>query len=366
MINNNQNKILSISGFSFITKIHDGNFAAVNMNNNLQIFSGLKPFKCLNKKQLTKGTEIYNLKEIFISNKDEIKDSNINKIYLILYEKNILIYSFENGYKKIILIQKLNNSSYIGPLIQLSNKNILFFGKENKIKIMNYIGDKKSIYKNDIFISKRENDTFVLSFLELEKNQIITTSTNKHPKGENVIRIYNIDYNSNNYKLINHQNFNGYSCAIFENNMCKLNYQKTICIAINFYIKKNALINRNAIVLLNYEYLEITTIIEIEFNISTIFNFFSFKKEFNYTNEYEYIILSQYKESDTKIKNKSSDKNRFLDFYIFEPRNEYEPLLMEKHRIITHNQIDITNSFLLNSKYLVIFQTSQISIYEIY
>ena len=366
MINNNQNKILSISGFSFITKIHDGNFAAVNMNNNLQIFSGLKPFKCLNKKQLTKGIEIYNLKEIFISNKDEIKGSNVNKIYLILYEKNILIYSFENGYKKIILIQKLNNSSYIGPLIQLSNKNILFFDKENKIKIMNYIGDKKSIYKNDIFISKRENDTFVLSFLELEKNQIIATSTNKHPKGENVIRIYNIDYNSNNYKLINHQNFNGYSCAIFENNMCKLNYQKTICIAINFYIKKNTLINRNAIVLLNYEYLEITTIIEIEFNISTIFNFFSFKKEFNYTNEYEYIILSQYKESDTKIKNKSSDKNRFLDFYIFEPRNEYEPLLMEKHRIITLNQIDITNSFLLNSKYLVIFQTSQISIYEIY
>ena len=343
MINNNQNKILSISGFSFITKIHDGNFAAVNMNNNLQIFSGLKPFKCLTKKQLAKGTEIYNLKEIFISNKDEIKGSNINKIYLILYEKNILIYSFENGYKKIILIQKLNNNSYIGPLIQLSNKNILFFGKENKIKIMNYIGDKKSIYKNDIFISKKENDTFELSFLELEKNQIIATSTNKHPKGENVIRIYNIDYNSNNYKLIN-----------------------TICIAINFYIKKNTLINRNAIVLLNYEYLEITTIIEIEFNISTIFNFFSFKKEFNYTNEYEYIILSQYKESDTKIKNKSSDKNRFLDFYIFEPRNEYEPLLMEKHRIITHNQIDITNSFLLNSKYLVIFQTSQISIYEIY
>ena len=79
MIKQNFNKIFSISGFSFLTKIHDGNFAAINMNNLLKIYSGLKPFNCLNQTKITsKGTDIYNLKEIFISNDD-------TKIYIILY-----------------------------------------------------------------------------------------------------------------------------------------------------------------------------------------------------------------------------------------------------------------------------------------
>ena len=60
------------------------------------------------------------------------------------------------------------------------------------------------------------------------------------------------------------------------------------------------------------------------------------------------------------------DNFRFLDFYVFEPKNEYEPLLMKEKRIMTNNPIDVTNSFLLNNKYLVIFQTAQINIYEIF
>ena len=58
--------------------------------------------------------------------------------------------------------------------------------------------------------------------------------------------------------------------------------------------------------------------------------------------------------------------NIFLDFYVFEPKNEYELLLMKEKRIMTNNPIDVTNSFLLNNKYLVIFQTAQINIYEIF
>jgi len=141
-----------------------------------------------------------------------------------------------------------------------------------------------------------------------------------------------------------------------------------ICIAINFYIKKNMIINRNAIVLLNYEFLEITTIIEMEFQINTIFNFSGFSKIGNYQNIYEYITVSQLKidNNNTKIKKKGKDNFRFIDFYFFGPKNEYEPLLMEDKRIVTNNPIDITNSFLLNNKNLLIFQTSQINIYEIF
>lgn len=80
MIKKNSNKIFSISGFSFITKIHDGNFAAINMNNGLKIYSGLKPFNCLYQKQnITKGTEICNLKEIFISDKNIEEDKKKKK-----------------------------------------------------------------------------------------------------------------------------------------------------------------------------------------------------------------------------------------------------------------------------------------------
>jgi hypothetical protein len=39
---------------------------------------------------------------------------------------------------------------------------------------------------------------------------------------------------------------------------------------------------------------------------------------------------------------------------------------MKEKRIMTNNSIDVTNSFLLNNKNLVIFQTAQINIYEIF
>ena len=78
---------------------------------------------------------------------------------------------------------------------------------------------------------------------------------------------------------------------------------------------------------------------------------------------YEYIIISQFKSEDNnKIKKKGHDNYRFLDFYIFNPKYEYEPLLIEDKRIETKSPIDITNSFILNEIYLLIFQTDQIKI----
>lgn len=370
MIKNNSNKIFSISGFSFITKIHDGNFAAVNMNNTLKIYSGKKPFNRLNGGlTITKGTEIYNVQEFLLSddnNKEKDTKAENKKIYLILYERNILIYSFTNMYKKHFLLQKIKNEIYIETLIQMNNKNIIFFDKENKIKFLKFENKNKNIFNAKINWLQKENKekiAFILSFTEFNNNHIITTSTSKHPYGENIIRVYEIKFNSN--KLINYKNFNGYSCSIFENNICKLENQETICIAINFYIKKNIVINNSAIILLNYEFLEITTIIELEFQINTIFNFSLCT---NLKKIYEYILVSQLKaeNNDIKIKKKGKDNFRFIDFYVFEPRNKYEPMLIEGKRIITNNPIDITNSFLLNQKNLVIFQTSQISIYEIF
>ena len=366
MIKQNFNKIFSISGFSFLTKLHDGNFAAINMNNLLKVYSGLKPFNCLNQtKIISKGTDIYNIKEIFVSNDDK-------KIYIILYEKDILIYFFDNSYKKGTLLIKIKNEIYIQTLMQLNNKNCIFFDKGNKIRYIQFNNDNKKKYFinkiNTFKINNKDNNKFILSFIEFQNNHIITTSTSKHPNGENIIRIYEIKFNSDKSKLINYQNFNGYSCAAFENNICKLDNQKTICIAINFYFKKDIQINNNAIILLNYEYLEITTIIEIEFQINTIFNFSNISFKGNYKNIYEYLLISQLKENnnDNKIKKKSKDNFRFIDFFVFEPKNEYEPLLLEGKSIVTNNPIDITNSFLLNNKNLVIFQTTQINIYEIF
>jgi len=332
MIKNNSNKIFSISGFSFITKIHDGNFAAVNMNNTLKIYSGKKPFNCLNGGiTITKGTEIFNVQEIFISD-DNIKEKDTKvdnkKIYLILYERNILIYSFLNKYKNHILLQKIKNETYIETLIQLNNKNIIYFDKECKIKFLKFENKNKNIFNDKINSLQKENKdkfAFILSFMEFNNNHIITTSTSKHPYGENVIRVYEIRFNSN--RLINYKNFSGYSCSIFDNNICKLENQETICIAINFYIKKNMVINNSAIILLNYEFLEITTIIELEFQINTIFNF-SFCT--NLKKIYEYILVSQIKGESTDIKNKKKGKDnfRFIDLYVFEPRHKYEPQLM--------------------------------------
>ena len=374
MIKTNSNKIFSISGFSFITKIHDDNFAAINMNNNLKIYSGKKPFNCLiGGLSITKGTEIYNLKEIFLSDTLNEKNTKIGneKIYLLLYERSILIYSFENKYKKHFLIFKITNEYYITNLFQLNKRNIVFHDKENKFKFLQYKNEIKNIFDNKIYTLQKESkdknkSPFILSFIEFNNNHLITTSTSKHPHGENIIRVYEIEFKSN--KLINYKNFNGYSCSIFENNICKLENQKTICIAINFYIKKNFIINNSAIILLNYEYLEITTIVEIEFQINTLFNFSFGEIVDNHKKNYEYLLISQIKEDNTdkKIKKKGKENFRFIDFYAFEPRNEYEPLLIEGKRIITNNPIDITNSFLLNKKNLVIFQTSQISIYEIF
>ena len=82
---------------------------------------------------------------------------------------------------------------------------------------------------------------------------------------------------------------------------------------------------------------------------------------------YDYIIVSQFKsESNNNIIKKKVQKNfRFLDFYIFEPKYEYEPLLLEEKRINTNSIIDVTNSFIINKNYLVLFQTDQINIYSL-
>ena len=376
MIKNNSNKIFSISGFSYITKIHDGNFATINMNNTLKIYSGKKPFNCLNKGlNITKGTNIFNLKEIFLfdyNRENNIKNEEDKKIYLIIYEKDILIFSFENLYKKHSLLQKFRNEFYVEILIQLSTRNIIFFDKDKKVKLLEYKNESKIIFNNKIHTLQKvnkEKNHFILSFIEFENNHILTTSTSKHPSGKDVIGVYEIQFNSNHSKLINYQNFNGYSCAIFENNVCKLEKQKTLCIAINYYIKKNIILNNNAIVLLNYEFLEITTILEIEFQINTIFNFSFMSKDKNCNSKlFEYILICQIKGEATDIKKKKNTKDnfRFIDFFAFKPQNEYEPLLIEEKRILTKNTIDITNAFLLNNNYLVIFQTTQISIYEIF
>ena len=316
MIKNNSNKIFSISGFSYITKIHDGNFATINMNNTLKIYSGKKPFNCLNKGlNITKGTNIFNLKEIFLfdyNRENNIKNEEDKKIYLIIYEKDILIFSFENLYKKHSLLQKFRNEFYVEILIQLSTRNIIFFDKDKKVKLLEYKNESKIIFNNKIHTLQKvnkEKNYFILSFIEFENNHILTTSTSKHPSGKDVIGVYEIQFNSNHSKLINYQNFNGYSCAIFENNVCKLEKQKTLCIAINYYIKKNIILNNNAIVLLNYEFLEITTILEIEFQINTIFNFSFMAKDKNYNSKlFEYILICQIKGEATDIKKKKITK----------------------------------------------------------
>ena len=115
MIKSNPNKLFSISGFSFITNIHDGNFASINMNNTLKIYMGKKPFNCLNGGfNISKGMDIYNLKEIFISDNINQKSTKTesSKIYLILYAKNILIYLFQDMYKKHFLLQKIKTDIY--------------------------------------------------------------------------------------------------------------------------------------------------------------------------------------------------------------------------------------------------------------
>ena len=86
--------------------------------------------------------------------------------------------------------------------------------------------------------------------------------------------------------------------------------------------------------------MEITTILEINYSVNRIFN--------------------------NKIKKKGHDNYRFIDFYIFDPKYEYEPLLMKEKRIETKSSIDITNSFILNEINLLIFQTDQISLYDLF
>ena len=164
MIKDNKNKIFSMSGFSFIAKIHDGNLATITMNGILKIFLGQKPFSCLKKKQITKTTEIYNLKEIFVNNKDLNSEEN-KKIYLILYAKDILIFSLDNKYQKCFLIQKIVNNYYIGPLIQLTNKNIIFWDKKNKINLLNYLGQNKMIFQNVINQPNIKNKKNIIIFL---------------------------------------------------------------------------------------------------------------------------------------------------------------------------------------------------------
>ena len=204
MIKSNSNKIFSISGFSFITSIHDGNFASINMNNTLKIYMGKKPFNCLNGGlSISKGTEIYNLKEIFISDNIVQKSTKTEstKIYLILYAKNILIYLFQDIYKKHFLLQKIKTDIYIEFLIQLNNKNIIFFNKENNIQFLQYKNENKNIFNNSIYFlqkDKKKKLPFILSFLEVNNNHIITTSTSRHPSGEDIIRIYEIQFNFNN------------------------------------------------------------------------------------------------------------------------------------------------------------------------
>ena len=360
MIKDNSTKIFSISGFTHITKIHDGNFAAFTMNGILKIFSGIKPFKCLKEKKISKNNEIFSLKEI---------NNNPSKINLILYEKNIYIYSLDNKYQKCFLVMNVPNNNYIGALIQLKNKNIIYWDKDRKIKFINYLNQNKILFDVKINEPKiiinnkpiKNNSNFIISFLEYKENHIITTSTNKHPLGENIIKFYKIDLQNNKIKLINFKSFEGFSCAIFENNICKLDYQNTICVALGQYIRYNNVYNNGGILLIDWEYMQISTIIELKDCVNCLFNF---SLSDNLKREYEYLIINQ-----CKISNKKEENIRFLNFYIFEPKYKYEPLLIDNKKVETKSTLDVIDCFLLesneNNKNLLIFQTDQISIYSI-
>lgn len=359
MIKNNTTKIFSMSGISFITKIHDGNFGVITMNGVLKFFSGKKPFNCLKTKQVTKGAALYNLKEIFF------KNSKKDKIYLILYEKEILIFSIDNKYQKCFLLQKIFNDNYIGALSQLSCGDVIFWDKKNRINLLKYSNGNKVSYNNEIIqtkiIGKDIKISYIVSLMECNNNEIITTSTSKHPLGEDAIRIYKIE---NNSKLKSIMNFNGYSCAIFENNITKLQYQKTICIALNYIQKNGIIIHNSSILMFDYEYMQINTILEVDLSLNSIFNFSIKSYIGNYERIYEYIMISKYKiESNSNTKKKGPDNFRYLEFYVFEPKNEYLPLLIKNIKITTNSSIDITNSFLINKNNLVVYQTDQVSIY---
>ena len=359
MIKSNTTKVFSMSGISFITKIHDGNFGVITMNGVLKFFSGKKPFKCLKTKQVTKGAELYNLKEIFF------KNSKKDKFYLILYEKEILIFSIDNKYQKCFLLQKIFNGNYIGALLQLNCGDVIFWDKKNRINLLKYANENKVSYNKEIIqtkiIGKDIKSCYIISFMECNDNEILTTSTSKQPLGEDAIRIYKIE------KIMkNIMNFDGYSCAIFENNIIKLEYQKTICIALN-YIRKNGIIfHTSSILLFDYENMQINTILEVNFSLNSIFNFSIKTYIDNYERIYEYFMISKYKiESNSSQKKKGPDNFRYLDFYVFEPQNQYLPLLIKNMKISTNSSIDITNSFLLNKNNLVVYQTDQVSIYSL-
>jgi len=107
---------------------------------------------------------------------------------------------YENNYKKAVLLQKIKNEFFIESLIQLNNKNVIFFDKENKIKLLRCQNDIKNIFRNKIQnlkVESKEKYGFIFSFIEFKENHIITTSSNKHPCGENVLRVYEIRFNSN-------------------------------------------------------------------------------------------------------------------------------------------------------------------------
>ena len=66
---------------------------------------------------------------------------------------------------------KIINNIYIDILIQLNNKNCVFFDKGLKMKYLQYNKDNKNYFENKIYIPKESslenNNKFIFSILEL-------------------------------------------------------------------------------------------------------------------------------------------------------------------------------------------------------
>ena len=341
--------IVSLNNGFFISSSLDGTFKIFNSLTGQCILSMSEPYG----DQICQILKINPIKE----------DNNLDKTYILLLSRHLIFIRLNNNifcnieYKDneindinndenndLEILQSIdNNGIYISQGIQLSNSDIVAFNDNNELKIYKINPQTQTYLLHNFNINTKLIEFCAL--LEIKPN-IFAASSNEHlDNGENILKIFDLNQQSNNEIIIKNLN-----CSTGRDSLCMIQKNKILAVGLQYFWKNNNGKNFvNGIAIVDVNFYQVIQIIEdfrvhslCKINLYVYYSLINkddiFKKEMCYSKK-KILAVAGYDQEKEK---------RLIKFYEI----KLEKDINENYKyidIIKRNEIDSEHEGFINS-----------------
>ena len=341
--------IVSLNNGFFISSSLDGTFKIFNSLTGQCILSMSEPYG----DQICQILKINPIKE----------DNNLDKTYILLLSRHLIFIRLNNNifcsieYKDneindinndenndLEILQSIdNNGIYISQGIQLSNSDIVAFNDNNELKIYKINPLTQTYLLHNFNINTKLIEFCAL--LEIKPN-IFAASSNEHlDNGENILKIFDLNQQSNNEIIIKNLN-----CSTGRDSLCMIQKNKILAVGLQYFWKNNNGKNFvNGIAIVDVNFYQVIQIIEdfrvhslCKINLYVYYSLINkddiFKKEMCYSKK-KILAVAGYEQEKEK---------RLIKFYEI----KLEKDINENYKyidIIKRNEIDSEHEGFINS-----------------